>query len=76
MFCRIRPANPRESEGGKREAVVVSTAEEGEVAVINPARNVRDPMKTFRFNRVFSPAATQGKEDGYPRMCEDVHTHL
>ena len=38
----------------------MGTAEEGEVGVMNPGRNVRDPVKTFRFNRVFTPAATQG----------------
>ena len=57
MFCRVRPFLPGQ---GAPNTVVEYVGEDGELVVTNPTKPGKDGLRKFRFNKVYSPAATQG----------------
>ena len=57
MYCRIRPFLPGQSE---KHTTIEYIGENGELVVINPAKQGKDNRRMFKFNKVFGPAATQG----------------
>ena len=57
MYCRIRPFLPGQSE---KYTTIEYIGENGELVVVNPAKQGKDSRRLFKFNKVFSPAATQG----------------
>ena len=57
MFCRVRPFLPGQ---GAPNTVVEHVGEDGELVVTNPTRPGKDGLRQFRFNKVYSPNATQG----------------
>uniref|UniRef100_M4DHI0 Kinesin motor domain-containing protein n=1 Tax=Brassica campestris TaxID=3711 RepID=M4DHI0_BRACM len=57
VFCRVRPFLPGQ---GAPNTVVEHVGEDGELVVTNPTRPGKDGLRQFRFNKVYSPNATQG----------------
>lgn len=55
VYCRIRPIFNAEAKN-----VVDFIGEDGSLVIVDPLKPQRDGRKVFRFNRVFSPLATQG----------------
>ncbi|KAK3446662.1 hypothetical protein EUGRSUZ_A02334 [Eucalyptus grandis] len=55
VYCRIRPIFNAEAKD-----VVDFIGEDGSLVIVDPSKPHRDGRKVFRFNRVFSPLATQG----------------
>ena len=58
VFCRVRPFLPGQ---GAPNTVVEYVGEDGELVVTNPSRPGKDGLRKFRFNKVYSPAATQAE---------------
>ncbi|CAG7903528.1 unnamed protein product [Brassica rapa] len=58
VFCRVRPFLPGQ---GAPNTVVEYVGEDGELVVTNPTRPGKDGLRKFRFNKVYSPAATQAE---------------
>ncbi|KAF3521735.1 hypothetical protein F2Q69_00051528 [Brassica cretica] len=58
VFCRVRPFLPGQ---GTPNTVVEHVGEDGELVVTNPTRQGKDGLRQFRFNKVYSPNATQGE---------------
>ena len=56
VFCRVRPFLPGQ---GAPKTVVEYVGEDGELVVTNPTKPGKDGLRKFRFNKVYSPAATQ-----------------
>lgn len=56
VYCRIRPFLPGQSE---KYTTIEYIGENGELVVVNPAKQGKDSRRLFKFNKVFSPAATQ-----------------
>lgn len=57
VFCRIRPFLPGENQ---KQTIVDYVGENGELAIVNPVKQGKDGQRVFKFNKVFSQAATQG----------------
>ncbi|GAB2292854.1 hypothetical protein Dimus_027088 [Dionaea muscipula] len=58
VYCRIRPFLPGQT---KKETVVEEIGENGELVIVNPSKSGKDSQKSFRFNKVFGPTATQAE---------------
>ncbi|KAL0663776.1 hypothetical protein Bca4012_100613 [Brassica carinata] len=58
VFCRVRPFLPGQ---GAPNTVVEYVGEDGELVVTNPTRPGKDGLRKFRFNKVYSPDATQAE---------------
>ncbi|XVF52904.1 hypothetical protein PTKIN_Ptkin05aG0055800 [Pterospermum kingtungense] len=56
VYCRIRPFLPGQS---KKQTAIEYTGENGELVVSNPLKQGKDTHRLFKFNKVFSPAASQ-----------------
>ncbi|XP_052483594.1 kinesin-like protein KIN-14J isoform X3 [Gossypium raimondii] len=56
VYCRIRPFLPGQS---KKQTAIEYVGENGELVVSNPSKLGKDTHRLFKFNKVFSPAATQ-----------------
>ncbi|KAK9668805.1 hypothetical protein RND81_13G088100 [Saponaria officinalis] len=57
VFCRVRPFCPGET---KKQSIIEEIGEHGELIVANPAKP-KDSLKSFRFNKVYGPMATQAE---------------
>jgi len=57
VFCRVRPFLPAQ---GAANTVVEYVGEDGELVVTNPTRPGKDGLRQFKFNKVYSPTASQG----------------
>ncbi|GFZ16465.1 P-loop containing nucleoside triphosphate hydrolases superfamily protein [Actinidia rufa] len=57
VYCRIRPFLPGQNQN---RTTIEYIGENGELDVVNPLKQGKDSHRLFKFNRVFSPAATQG----------------
>lgn len=57
VFCRIRPFLPGEN---RKQTIIDFVGENGELAVVNPAKQGKDGQRMFKFNKVFGQTATQG----------------
>ncbi|KAG7586952.1 Kinesin motor domain [Arabidopsis thaliana x Arabidopsis arenosa] len=58
VFCRVRPFLPGQ---GAPNTVVEYVGEDGELVVTNPTRPGKDGLRQFKFNKVYSPTATQAE---------------
>ncbi|KAJ0255741.1 Kinesin-like protein KIN-14P [Hirschfeldia incana] len=58
VFCRVRPFLPGQ---GAPNTVVEHVGEDGELVVTNPTRPGKDGLRQFKFNKVYSPNATQAE---------------
>ncbi|KAG7651613.1 Kinesin motor domain [Arabidopsis thaliana x Arabidopsis arenosa] len=56
VFCRVRPFLPAQ---GAANTVVEYVGEDGELVVTNPTRPGKDGLRQFKFNKVYSPTASQ-----------------
>ncbi|GMH03949.1 hypothetical protein Nepgr_005788 [Nepenthes gracilis] len=56
VYCRIRPFLPTEM---KKETVIENIGENGELVIINPSKPGKDGQRSFKFNKVLGPTATQ-----------------
>ncbi|KAL3818053.1 hypothetical protein ACJIZ3_003958 [Penstemon smallii] len=56
VYCRVRPFLRGQSE---KQTTIQYIGENGELAVQNPSKPVKDTPRLFKFNKVFAPAATQ-----------------
>ena len=57
VYCRIRPFLPGQVA---KQTAVEYIGENGELAVVNPSKQVKDRRRNFKFNKVFGPDSTQG----------------
>lgn len=55
VYCRVRPFFGQLNSAGS-----VGSIEEGSISMITPSKYGKEGKKTFNFNRVFGPSATQG----------------
>ncbi|GMH13135.1 hypothetical protein Nepgr_014976 [Nepenthes gracilis] len=55
VYCRVRPV----LQGQSSHSSTVDDIEEGNITVIVPSKNGKVGKKSFNFNRVFGPSATQ-----------------
>ncbi|XWS60966.1 hypothetical protein CRYUN_Cryun07bG0084300 [Craigia yunnanensis] len=58
VFCRIRPFLPGQT--GK-QTIIENIGENGQLVIANPSKLGKDGQRSFKFNKVFGPAATQGE---------------
>ncbi|MCE3216440.1 hypothetical protein HAX54_006507, partial [Datura stramonium] len=56
VYCRIRPFLHGQKE---KQSVVQYIGENGELIVVNPSKQGKEGHRSFKFNKVYSPAATQ-----------------
>ncbi|KAL9234938.1 hypothetical protein vseg_009749 [Gypsophila vaccaria] len=57
VYCRVRPFLPGQASG----STTVDHIEEGNITIVNPVKYSKEGKKTFTFNKVFGPAATQAE---------------
>lgn len=55
VHCRVRPIFNKEMNG-----VIDYIGKDGSLFVLDPSKPYKDARKTFQFNQVFGPTATQG----------------
>ncbi|EOA37528.1 hypothetical protein CARUB_v10011730mg [Capsella rubella] len=55
VYCRVRPFLP----GQKSVLTTVDRIEESTISIANPSKYVKEGRKSFTFNKVFGPLATQ-----------------
>ncbi|KAJ8550894.1 hypothetical protein K7X08_000264 [Anisodus acutangulus] len=58
VHCRIRPFLRGQKE---KQSVVEYIGENGELIVVNPSKQGKEGRRSFKFNKVYSPAATQAE---------------
>ncbi|WRX18471.1 Calponin homology domain - like 8 [Theobroma cacao] len=58
VYCRIRPFLPGQT--GK-QTIIENIGENGQLVIANPSKPGKDGQRSFKFNKVFGPAATQGE---------------
>ncbi|XVF09608.1 hypothetical protein REPUB_Repub07fG0108500 [Reevesia pubescens] len=58
VFCRIRPFLPGQTE---KQTIVENIGENGQLVISNHSKPGKDGQRSFKFNKVFGPAATQGE---------------
>ncbi|XP_076928927.1 kinesin-like protein KIN-14J, partial [Bidens hawaiensis] len=56
VYCRIRPFLKGQSQ---RQTTIEYIGDNGELVVTNPSKAAKESHRLFKFNKVFSPAATQ-----------------
>jgi len=56
VYCRLRPFLP----GQKEKQSIVEHVGENDLVVANPAKQGKEALRTFKFNKVFGPTSTQG----------------
>lgn len=56
VYCRVRPFLP----GQPNSVSTVDRLDEGSITINTPAKYGKDGRKSFTFNKVFDPSATQG----------------
>ena len=55
VYCRVRPFLP-----GQASLSTVGSINEGNITIVTPSKSGKEGRKTFSFNKVFGPSATQG----------------
>ncbi|KAM0938296.1 putative minus-end-directed kinesin ATPase [Dioscorea sansibarensis] len=58
VYCRIRPFLPGEN---LKATIVDYIGDNGELLVANPSKQGKDKPRSFKFNKVFRPAASQAQ---------------
>jgi kinesin family member C2/C3 len=57
VYCRVRPFLPGQD---KKSTTVDYIGENGDLLISNPFKQGKDGHRMFKFNKVFSPLASQG----------------
>lgn len=60
MYCRIRPFLPGED---KKSTTIEYVGDNGELVIANPTRLGKEGSKSFKFNKVLGPSASQGTNE-------------
>lgn len=55
MYCRVRPFLP-----GQSNLSTVGHIDDGSITILTPPKYGKEGHKSFTFNKVFGPFATQG----------------
>ncbi|KAA3455777.1 kinesin-4-like [Gossypium australe] len=58
VYCRIRPFLPGQTE---KLSTIENISETGQLVIANPSKPGKDGQRSFKFNKVFGPDATQGE---------------
>ncbi|TKW26290.1 hypothetical protein SEVIR_3G178700v4 [Setaria viridis] len=58
VYCRVRPFLPGQD---KKSTTIDYMGENGEMLISNPLKQGKDGHRMFKFNKVFSPSATQAE---------------
>ncbi|CAI9786793.1 unnamed protein product [Fraxinus pennsylvanica] len=58
VYCRIRPFLP--GQAGK-QSIIEYIGENGELVVLNPSKQGKEGHRSFKFNKVYGPTATQAE---------------
>ncbi|OMP02142.1 hypothetical protein COLO4_11308 [Corchorus olitorius] len=58
VYCRIRPFLPGQS--GK-QTIVDSIGDNGQLAIANPSKPGKEGLRSFKFNKIYGPTATQAE---------------
>ncbi|TYI64041.1 hypothetical protein E1A91_D09G059100v1 [Gossypium mustelinum] len=58
VYCRIRPFLPGQTE---KLSTIENISENGQLVIANPSKPGKDSQRSFKFNKVFGPDATQGE---------------
>ncbi|KAK4479291.1 hypothetical protein RD792_014802 [Penstemon davidsonii] len=58
VYCRIRPFLP--GQKGK-QTIIEYVGENGELIVLNPTKQGKEGRRSFKFNKVYGPTATQAE---------------
>ncbi|KAL2479081.1 P-loop nucleoside triphosphate hydrolase superfamily protein with CH (Calponin-like proteiny) domain [Forsythia ovata] len=58
VYCRIRPFLPGQT--GK-QSIIEYIGENGELVVLNPSKQGKEGRRSFKFNKVYGPTATQAE---------------
>nr|GEY36008.1 kinesin-like protein KIN-14C [Tanacetum cinerariifolium] len=56
VYCRIRPFLPGQKD---KQTTIDYIGENGEIIVVNPSKPGKDSRRSFKFNKVYGPHATQ-----------------
>ncbi|KAK1401747.1 kinesin-like protein KIN-14I [Heracleum sosnowskyi] len=56
VYCRARPFLPGNANQGSS---AIANIDNGKITLITPTKTAKDGLKSFSFNQVFSPSATQ-----------------
>ncbi|KAK1436232.1 hypothetical protein QVD17_02011 [Tagetes erecta] len=56
VYCRIRPFLKGQSQ---KQTTIEYIGDNGELVVTNPSKIAKESHRSFKFNKIFSPAATQ-----------------
>lgn len=56
MYCRVRPLLPGQANGLN----TVDQIDDGSITIMTPSKYGKEGKKTFSFNKVFGPSASQG----------------
>ncbi|XP_019155789.1 PREDICTED: kinesin-like protein KIN-14P isoform X2 [Ipomoea nil] len=58
VYCRVRPFLPGQKD---KQTIVEYVGDNGELIVMNPSKQVKEGRRSFTFNKVYNPAATQAQ---------------
>ncbi|RAL41523.1 hypothetical protein DM860_010317 [Cuscuta australis] len=58
VYCRVRPFLPGQKD---KHTIVDYVGDNGELIVTNPLKQGREGRRSFRFNKVYAPVATQAQ---------------
>lgn len=61
VYCRIRPFLPGQKD---KQTTVDYIGENGEIIIVNPSKPGKESRKSFKFNKVYGPRATQAEVYG------------
>ncbi|XP_019163237.1 PREDICTED: kinesin-like protein KIN-14P isoform X2 [Ipomoea nil] len=58
VYCRVRPFLPKQKD---KQTIVEYVGDNGELIVMNPSKQAKEGRRSFKFNRVYGPSATQAQ---------------
>lgn len=61
VYCRVRPF----LGGHSNRPSTVDRIDEGSMSIISPSKYSKEGRKSFSFNKVFGPSATQGSPTSF-----------
>lgn len=64
VYCRVRPFLGAHSN----RPSTVDRIDEGNMSIVTPPKYGKEGRKSFKFNKVFGPSATQGSNSFHGRI--------
>ena len=68
VYCRIRPFLPGEDQ---KSTIIEYVGDNGDLVIANPTRQGKEGSKSFKFNKVLGPTASQGTNE-----CDLCNIHV